>query len=81
LSPLFTLVGLLAAESKFQQWCRKPQNSHKKKFKQVLKQKDTTPFKNKKNKEKTIVSLVESLNIMPGSAQMPSGSQTSSLQT
>jgi hypothetical protein len=62
-------------------WCRKPQNSHKKKFKQVLKQKDTTPFKNKKNKEKTIVSLVESLNIMPGSAQMPSGSQTSSLQT
>ena len=31
---------------------KNPQNSHKKKFKQELKQKTTTPFKKKKNKEK-----------------------------
>ena len=31
---------------------KNPQNFHKKKFKQELKQKTTTPFKKKKNKEK-----------------------------
>ena len=58
------------------------QNSHKKKFKQELKQKNTTTFKKKKkNKEKEIVSLVASLGIMLRIARMASGSPRRNLQT
>ena len=49
---------------------KNPQNFHKKKFKQELKQKVTTPFKKKtKNRKTEIASLVVSPDIMLGSAR------------
>jgi hypothetical protein len=58
---------------------KNPQNSYKKKFQPELNQKNTAPFKKKKNKKMEIVSLVA--NIILSIARMASGSLRRNLQT